>query len=138
MRCRKQVKLISRLSTKFCHLEKSSNEFLRFLNNFPTTLPQLKFKNENLRQHGDTNIFCTSYASIAQLFTSKREHPSFYENNKTSLRTQRCETVFGFFFIFVGDIPQVLPHKLIKLGTFGVSSQSLASLSFVQWLNKLR
>lgn len=41
------------------------------------------------------------------------------------------KTVFGF----VGDTPQAA-LQLIKQGTLGVSSQSLASLSFVKWFTK--
>lgn len=55
-----------------------------------------------------------------------------YEKSFTHIRAKMKKKTEKNKFS-VGDTPQVAV-QLIKRGTFGVSSQSLASLSFVQWL----
>lgn len=59
------------------------------------------------------------------------------ERYEKSPHTHSCESeeenrIFGFLL----ETHHKLPVQLIKQGTFGVSSQSVASLPFVQWLKR--
>lgn len=66
-----------------------------------------------------------------QQLHQKREHQTLRKSLFTHIHAKMKKTVFGL----AGDTPQVA-LQLIKPSTCSVSSQSLASLSFVKWFGK--